>query len=406
MRKILIPLLTLYWAALALNCASAKHAAPMEPQAHYMEESVSTESEDYDGRRRLGDSTSNRRGQHKPSVQAAPGNAGRDRTEDRSQSAENTAQTPDKPEQPAQPMVVYQGFLKLRVRQLMAAADQITILAEQSGGHVQSLTERVIVVRVPATDFEQVMDQFAAVGDLLDRRVQAYEVTAQFLDVTARLEISKQSRQRLMALMKEAKTHAERLRILNEIKRLSEQIEAMEAQLTTLKNLVDFFTITIEMVPVLKNQPLRQNCSAFSWIAGLRAHQVTVVEGKDRLKLDLPNGFVLFEEDETYRALAADNTVIRGGYVLNEPVGDNSFWSQALQHEMLCRDEELVDQVDGPDSSYVVYRNKDIRPRYYLVALAVKGDRVYVVEVFYPDETAYKKHQHAVAKALETLRVD
>ncbi len=316
---------------------------------------------------------------------------------------EATPPAAEKP-QPAAPRVVYQGYLKLRVKRLLDALDTVVRLTEKARGYVQSMTATVIVVRIPADDFEAVMGTFAEVGEVLSRRVQAFDVTAQFLDLEARLAVAKEARARLLALLESVQDVQERLRILQEVKRLTEQIESAESTLATLQNLVDYFTITLELVPVVTSTAAAVHRSPFAWVRTLTPHLHTLARGKDDVTLNLPLGFVLFARDTVYRAQAADTTTLRIGYADNEPAGDNAFWAAAVHHELEGRDEESVASGEAGRLSYRVYRSKDVRPRYYLVAVAALGKRVWVVETFFPDEAAYQTHGPNVLKALESFQ--
>jgi hypothetical protein len=304
-----------------------------------------------------------------------------------------------------EPMVMYSGYLKLRVKRLLESMDEITRLTEEQGGYIESMTERVIIVRIPKGDFDAAMATFRKLGELLDERIESLDVTEQFTDLAGRLTVAKEARERLLKLLKEVKDVTERLRIMQEIKRLTEQIESIESRLETLKNLVDYFTITIELVPVLETRGVQQQRSPFPWIQGLSAHSTTLFDGKDDIRMTLPKGFVLFDEAGTYRAQAADTTIIRAGVVDNEPRGDNPFWSAAVHHEMEGRSEILVDSGTAGKLAYRLYRSDDVAPRYYLVAVYAMKERLYVVEGFYPNEEAEKAHHKGVVEALKTFEV-
>jgi len=317
----------------------------------------------------------------------------------------SAAKTSPKPEAADESLVVYTGYMRLRVKRLLDAIDAVTRLTEAKGGYIESLAQRVVIVRIPAEDFDAVMAEFAALGELLDRRIQALDVTEQFTDLGARLAVAKEARNRLVALLAKTEDVEERLRILQEVKRLSEQIETIESTLATLKNLVDYFTITIELEPVIEDVGGQQHTSPFAWIRELSAHLTTIFEGVDEFALTLPQGFVLFEKDDVYRAQSADTTVIRGGVVDNEPRGDNAYWMKAVEHEMKGRAEKTVAAGDAGPVKYAIFESEDVQPRFYLVGVVAHGEDLYVLEVFFPDKEAFEDHKDAVVKALATFEV-
>jgi hypothetical protein len=321
------------------------------------------------------------------------------------QQQQQQAQIGAKTDAPDAPLVVYTGFLHLRVKRLLDAIDAVTRLTEEKSGYIESLAQRVVVVRIPAKNFDAVMAEFAALGELLERRVKALDVTEQFTDLGARLAVAKEARNRLVALLAKTEDVEERLRILQEVKRLSEQIETIESTLATLQNLVDYFTITIELEPVLEDSGGEQHSSPFAWIRELAAHRTTIFDGADDVSLALPAGFVLFEKDDVYRAQSADTTVIRGGIVDNEPRGDNAYWIRAVKHEMDGRGEKVVADGDSGPVKYAVFESEDVQPRWYLVGVVAHGEDLCVVEVFFPNEEAFTAHKDAVIKSLATFEV-
>ncbi len=314
-----------------------------------------------------------------------------------------------RPAEVNEPMVVYLGYLKLRVKRTLEAIDAVTQLVQKSGGYVQSMSAQVMVVRIPAGDFDGAMAALADLGEVLDRRVKALDVTQQFTDIDARLGVAVQARERLLALLKTVQNVEERLLILEEVKRLSEQIESMESSLATLRNLANFFTITIELEPIVPNTNTIVHRSPFAWLRGLQAYVQILTDGKKSIAMDLPRGFVLFDKDDAWRAQAADTSMLRAAKVENDPRGDSAFWADAVQHEMDGRDEELVtkETLTTPRGSLPVrvYRNKDVRPRYWVIAVQVQDKDVYVLEAFLPDEAAWQLHKTQVMQAFASFHV-
>ena len=305
----------------------------------------------------------------------------------------------------AKPLVVYLGYLKLRVKRLLEAVDAITAKVEALQGYIESLTQTVVVVRVPAGDFEAAMAAFAELGTVLARRVKALDVTEKFTDLRGRLVVARDTRDRLLALLEEVTDTKERLRILQEVKRLTEQIESIEARLRTLKNLVDYYTITLELESVVASTRAVVHRSPFPWVRGLQAHLQTLGAGAGAVRLPVPDGFVFFDQADAWRAQAADTTVLRAGRVDNEPRGTSAWWSDAVRHEMVGRDEEEVEEGTAGGMAWRVFRNKDVQPRSWLVGVQAQGAHVFVVEAFFPNQAAFDRHRDAVVEGLQSFRV-
>ncbi len=328
-----------------------------------------------------------------------------------STSVQKTAPSTPQPMQPPatasapaeQPVIVYSAYLRLRVKRLIETVDAITAQAEKLGGYIESMTAQVVVVRVPVARFDAALAAFEGMGTVLQREVKSLDVTARFTDMAARLAVAQQSRERLLALLETTQDVQQRLRILEEIKRLSEQIETIQSTLGTLRKLADFSTLTLALEPVLAQHSTQVHRSPFPWVRSLEAHRATLTDGKKKIAYTVPTGFVLFEEDDAYRAQAADTSTMRAGVTENEPHGDAAYWMAAVDHEMIGRDEEPVaDGVSGK-LSWRAYRSKDAQPRYYLVGVVADDDRLFVLEGFFPTAEAFERHKAAVLASLGTF---
>ena len=301
------------------------------------------------------------------------------------------------------PPVVYLGYLRLRVKRRLPAVDAITKLTEEAGGYIQTLQQGYVIARIPARDFDKVMTRFAAIGEVLDQQVKALDVSAQFTDLGARLEVYFRARERLLLLLKTVKDVQERLRVVQEVKRLSEEIESIESTLATLRNLVSYFTITIQLDPIVAANSHIVHRSPFPWVRKLQAHRTTLTEGKSDIEMQPAKGFVLFDDDDDWRAQSADTSIIRAARTDNEPRGDADFWLRALHHEMDGRDETKVKDGTSGKVKWAIWSNKDLRPRYWLVGVYSSGEDLFVVEAFMPTKAAYDAHIEHVLGALKTF---
>ena len=84
---------------------------------------------------------------------------------------------------------------------------------------------------------------FAAVlefGDVLFKSAETVDVSEAFSDLSSRLDIAEKARERLYILLGKTDDVDERLKILREIRRLTEEIEQIRLTLTGLSKLVAF----------------------------------------------------------------------------------------------------------------------------------------------------------------------
>ena len=110
--------------------------------------------------------------------------------------------------------------------------------------------------------------QGPALRDVLGKSIETYDVTEFYQDLTSRLRISERTRARLYTLLEKTTDVKERLKILKEIRRLSEEIETIKMTLKTIERLISFSRITIQLEQRLADISYEDKGTIpFSWIA-------------------------------------------------------------------------------------------------------------------------------------------
>jgi hypothetical protein len=134
-------------------------------------------------------------------------------------------------------MVHYDGYAQLRVANPVDLLDEVVALAESVGGRTENLSGRQVSVRVPVAVFEDTFRKVLALGDVMHKTIRADDVTDQFLAVDLRVSNLKTTRARLVDLLAKATDENEKLRLLAEITRVTEELDAFQSQLRTLSDL-------------------------------------------------------------------------------------------------------------------------------------------------------------------------
>ncbi len=301
--------------------------------------------------------------------------------------------------------IVYLGYLRLEVARRVEAMQRIEALLSERKGFVERMAGNVVVLRVPAGDFEAAMNAFASVGKVLDRRIQALDVSAQFQDLEGRLLVSRRARERMLALLARTTNVDERLRLVAEIKRLSNTIEEIESTLASLRDLVAFQTITVELVARDQNGKGVWRRSAFPWVRALMPGRPGPRSPHDRVHLEKVEGFVTLRDSEPFTARAADSSVVTIARVPNEPAGDAAFWARAIAWELQGRGDEPVAEGKKGEVFWQVWRARDPRPWTWLLAVRVVGDEVWIFDAFVPDPQGWKRHEAALLEAAGRFEV-
>jgi predicted nucleic acid-binding Zn-ribbon protein len=122
---------------------------------------------------------------------------------------------------------------------------------------------------VPTAKFFEVVKKLEAIGDLLHKDVQVEDVSEEFRDASLRLKNARQVRDRLAALLANAKTVEESLKVERELERLSAEIERLEGRLKYLRDRATYSTITISFQPTQPQELQRQKIFKlpFPWLS-------------------------------------------------------------------------------------------------------------------------------------------
>jgi len=104
----------------------------------------------------------------------------------------------------------------------------------------------ILTVRVPNADFDKLINEIGLqVGEFDSKQINIEDVTAEFVDIEARLKNKKQLESKYHELLARANNMADILKIEKEISIIREDIEATEGRLRYLSNQVGFSTLHI-----------------------------------------------------------------------------------------------------------------------------------------------------------------
>lgn len=122
-------------------------------------------------------------------------------------------------------------------------------IASDYGGYVQTSTTRErsggITIRVPADAFDDALRDLRALGDVEVQTVRGQDVTAEFVDLQARLRIARARRVVLLRLMDGARTIDQTIRVQNALDDTQLRIEELQGQLRLLDDRTSLATIRV-----------------------------------------------------------------------------------------------------------------------------------------------------------------
>jgi hypothetical protein len=153
--------------------------------------------------------------------------------------------------------IVRTGNLELVVKTYDDARDKIDAIVKEAGGFVDStrvsrsegqVSSAVIVVRVPAAGFGDLLPKLRALGDIQQESTDAADITAEYVDTSARLASAQALEKRLIELAgTRTGTVAEVLEVERELARVRGELEQLEGQMRLWNDQVSLSTLTISL---------------------------------------------------------------------------------------------------------------------------------------------------------------
>jgi hypothetical protein len=299
---------------------------------------------------------------------------------------------------------IYSGWCRLTVDEPEQTKKQLEELARRSGGYVESAVGQTVAIRIPAERFREVFAAVLKLGEVVRKSIETHDVTDTLTDQEARLRLAERARERLYLLLERTPDVKERLAILREIRRLTEEIERIRASLEVLKGQIALSRITVELIPRRPEGELRREGIPFPWIAALNPLYPSLRGRPPRLALALGEEFAVFEKDKGFRAESPEGTRVRLGMTPNRPKGDAAFWQKALTFH-LGPQYRKAEPLEAGAFRAVLLTSKDSKPYTYLVAVALQGKRLVVGEAFFPDQEAAGRRMDGVLAALRELKL-
>lgn len=298
---------------------------------------------------------------------------------------------------------VFSADVNLSVSNREESRNRIIELADDFGGYTESSSESSIVIRVPAERFDEALEEVEKIGRVLDRSVFAADVTEQFTDLENRLRIARTSRDRLLELLERSDDPADQVRILREIRRLTEEIEQIESSLRSLENQIAYSRITIRFASQLEQDQSVRNAIPFPWIASLDPLVGRAGSSKSPIGIVVPDIFAVFDEGKRIDASSARGVRFRIGAVENDPVGDELFWQRALEYHLSPLYRETK-KLEAGLYRGILFVSKDVSPFYYLVMVRIRGEEIILAEAFFPTEEENDEVLPLLITALEEDR--
>lgn len=165
--------------------------------------------------------------------------------------------------------IIYNATLWLETKQYDQASADLLEAASQAGAYVQSSesngsAERgdrsvYYTLRVPADNYSEFLNAAAQAANLVRRSESSQDVTAEYVDLEARLASLEQQRQRLDELAAKAESLEDLLAIEQQRSEVQYQIESYTGQMNVLQDQISYSTVEVYLDEVTELTPQSPN---------------------------------------------------------------------------------------------------------------------------------------------------
>ena len=154
--------------------------------------------------------------------------------------------------------VVKTASMTITVSSSSAAADRAAVIVEDAGGRVDRRSEdagsgrgratAAVVLRVPAAKLDDVMRQLKTLGTVQSAETSSEDVTAQRVDLDARIKALQTSVDRLLGIMRDAKDPDALIKAEGALSERQAELDSLRAQREQLGARIEYSTIDVDFV--------------------------------------------------------------------------------------------------------------------------------------------------------------
>ncbi|MFN6143868.1 MAG: DUF4349 domain-containing protein [Pseudanabaena sp.] len=164
------------------------------------------------------------------------------------------------------PQLIKSADISIQVKSIEDTTKAISDLVKQQQGDILELQDFrtgsygiaqsvSLKLRIPQERLNSVLETIAQLGIVKGRSLKAEDVSNQLVDLQARLKNLRQTELQLQEILKQNGSVGDVLKVTQELSRVREMIEQIDAQLTNLKNQVAYSTIQVTLSSAIATIP-------------------------------------------------------------------------------------------------------------------------------------------------------
>lgn len=177
------------------------------------------------------------------------------------------------PVEDAQRDVIKTASMTIRVANTSEAADKAAVMVEDSDGRVdsraedagstQGLARTSVTLRVPVAKLDSVVRELKTLGTVQTAETRSEDVTAQRVDMDARIKALQTSVDRLLAIMRDAKDPEALISAENALSQRQADLDSLRAQRDALGDQIEYSTIDVTFVAETVGGPAPKEYQGF-----------------------------------------------------------------------------------------------------------------------------------------------
>jgi hypothetical protein len=293
----------------------------------------------------------------------------------------------------AKRMVHYSGNATLRSTEPERILDSAIGLVAASGGYLENRSVGYAALRVPAAGFDSMFARLLRLAEVIDYHQEAEDITEAVQDTDLRLKVVVATLERLEDLIKKARTEAQKLRLLKELKQFREEKEVLEAQRRDLVQRARFASIQLWVrtyTPSAAAGIFSRDLADFRWIHSLSPFDDRRFRGRSKLRFPAPAGMVVTGKRDPWRATSSQGSEFWGSRVDVDLRADSRFWREAIRSRMVPGF-KAADTAQAGGFLFSHFQSFGPTPYYYWVGVRSRDDELDVAEFYFPSEAEQAK---------------
>lgn len=162
--------------------------------------------------------------------------------------------------------IIYTAEMAISCFKLEDAMQRAEALTLESGGYVQTMSHAYFVLRIPAAQLRRVMEELGKLGVVQSRSLQAQDVTQEYVDLTTRIRVLRETQTQLIALLKQARNVEEALQVRRSLDAITMELEQAMGRLRLLENQIGFSTLTLRLSERGPQNAIPSSNDPFPWV--------------------------------------------------------------------------------------------------------------------------------------------